>query len=235
MTDLRLLRGGGVVEPDQRLAVDVSRRIGKSARTALTSKTSCSSGNCGTGSAGTSRSPDRSGNSSSPRHPPAPPSGLRPAQSPIVGAPGSQPGTEPRGATGNVGVDPASTPGIVGTMPEVGTAYGSSALSTVYAADGAEAASGTLPRGATGTVCGMPSGSGEVGAGTYTSVSGITGAAGVNGLAAPAAAVPAERRRRCVGRRCPAARRAPPAAGCPARGGCWRRTTGTPAPRVRLR
>src|SRR6476646_543342 len=38
----------------------------------------------------------------------------------------------------------------------------------------------------------MPSGSAEVGAGTYTSVSGITGAAGVNGLAEPAAAVPAD-------------------------------------------
>ena len=34
------------------LPLTVSRRIGKSARTALTSKTSCSSGICGTGSAG---------------------------------------------------------------------------------------------------------------------------------------------------------------------------------------
>ena len=33
------------------------------------------------------------------------------------------------------------------------------------AADGAAVVSGTLPRGATGTVCGSPSGSGEVGAG----------------------------------------------------------------------
>ena len=78
-------------------------------------------------------------------------------------------------------------------MPDVGTAYGSSSLSTVYTVDGAAVASGTLPRGATGTVCGMPSGAGEVGAGTYTSVDGISGAAGVNGLAAPAAAVPADR------------------------------------------
>ncbi|MDT5281775.1 MAG: hypothetical protein QOJ20_2970 [Mycobacterium sp.] len=77
-------------------------------------------------------------------------------------------------------------------MPDVGTANGSSTLSTVYAADGAAVASGTFPRGATGTVCGMPSGSGEVGAGAYTSVTGTNGAGGVYGLAEPTAVVPAE-------------------------------------------
>jgi hypothetical protein len=35
---LRLLRRGGVVEPDQRLAIDALGRMGKSRRTALTSK-----------------------------------------------------------------------------------------------------------------------------------------------------------------------------------------------------
>ena len=78
-------------------------------------------------------------------------------------------------------------------MPEVGTRVAGRVHSRLCRPPTAPTvASGTLPRGATGTVCGMPSGSGEVGAGTYTSVSGITGAAGVNGLAEPAAAVPAD-------------------------------------------
>jgi hypothetical protein len=47
-----------------------------------------------------------------------------------------------------------------------GGRYGSATLPVVSAADGAAVASGTLPRGATGTVCGAPSGSADVGAGT---------------------------------------------------------------------
>ena len=91
------------------------------------------------------------------------------------GASGNQYGAEPRGATGTVGTVPANTPGTVGTMPSVGTAkaarspvgkYGSAMLPVVSAADGAAVVSGTLPRGATGTVCGGGSGSGDVGAGT---------------------------------------------------------------------
>ena len=128
---LRLLRGGGVVEPDQRLAVDglaQDREVGtdrvdiedlviiRCDRDRFFSQVGGGRrgqevvvGFVALGAPGVSVQP----------------------RSPIVGVPGNQPGTDPRGATGTVGADPASTPGTVGTIPDVGTAYGSSTLSTV--------------------------------------------------------------------------------------------------------
>ncbi len=168
---LRLLRGGGVVEPDQRLSVDdlfedrevrphrvdvehlvlvgqLRHRVvgGEEVIVALIA----------------GRRVRRDG--TVPVHP----------SSGTDGAPVGHDGAEPRGATGTVGTPPASTPGNVGTMPSVGTANalrsagtnGSAMPPDVAAADGPAVVSGTLPRGATGTACGGGSGSGDVGAGT---------------------------------------------------------------------
>ncbi len=104
-------------------------------------------------------------------------------------------GADPRGATGTGGIEPASTPGIVGTMPDgtanlsrPGVTNGSAIPSAVDPVDGAAVVSGAFPRGATGTDCGgMGSGPGEVGAGTVTFGAAANCAGGVTGWDSPAA------------------------------------------------
>ena len=240
---LRLLRGGGVVEPDQRLAVDrlaQDREVGAhrvDVENLVVVRQSA-------GRARRGLAPDRSGSSSSPRHPPGRPS--RRADQPrsaTVGAPGGQPGTEPRGATGTLAAVPASTPGIVGTMPERHRERVESALPA--AGRVRHTAAAPTGRGGVRHIAARRDRHGlrrnRLPAQAKSAPARTRRSAASNGAAGGDTDRPRPPRRyrptsppSCRGR-CPAARRASSAAGCPARVGRWRRTTGWPAPPVRLR